>query len=101
MNIEILALSFERATTLEMAKRNVVKSIDTYQIPYEFLIAGIDAHTKPEDILPITNFISFPTTIFLDKNHKIIKIHAGFSGPATGEEFDKFRKFFSETVEKL
>jgi thiol-disulfide isomerase/thioredoxin len=99
--LEVLAIAFERARSPEMAKNNIFKSIDKYKIPYDFVVAGVDNTVKPEDVLPIKNFISFPTTIFLDRTHKIVKIHAGFSGPATGEEYDKFKKFFYETVESF
>lgn len=99
--VEILGIAFERAGTVEGSKRNILKSIHKFNIEYEFVLAAVDKNTKPDQVLPIDNFISFPTTIFLDKSHKIKKIHAGFSGPATGEEYDKFIKFFHETIEKL
>jgi hypothetical protein len=49
----------------------------------------------------IHDFISFPTTIFLDRTGKVVKVHAGFSGPATGQAFEEFKKEFNRTMDRL
>jgi thiol-disulfide isomerase/thioredoxin len=99
--IEILALSFERTTSIERAKANIQKSIERFSVDYDFVIASFDNSLKPDQVLPIENFISFPTTLFLNSKHEVIKIHAGFSGPATGDEYDKFLNFFNLTIQEL
>jgi thiol-disulfide isomerase/thioredoxin len=99
--VEILSLAFEKAKTLEEAKARVRKTLDRYGVGYEFVIASFNNAQKPEEVLPIENFISYPTMLFLDKNHKIVKIHAGFSGPSTKEEFEKFKVMFDKTVKSL
>jgi hypothetical protein len=53
-------------------------------------------------VLPkLSNFISFPTTLFVDKRGKVREIHAGFTGPATGEFYDEFTDKFQLLVKKL
>lgn len=99
--VEVIALAFEKAISVERAKANILKSIATYSIQYEFLLASFDSSIKPDKILPIENFISYPTTLFLNKKHEVVKIHAGFSGPATGGEYDQFLNFFITTVEQI
>jgi hypothetical protein len=49
----------------------------------------------------LSRVFAFPTTIFLNKDKKVIKIHTGFNGPATGVEYQKFVSWFDEMVEKL
>lgn len=49
----------------------------------------------------LKNFISFPTTVFLNKKHQVIKVHAGFSGPGTGEFFEKWKMEFEENVKLI
>lgn len=49
----------------------------------------------------LQNFISFPTTIFIDRTGRLSKIYTGFSGPATGEHYEHFIKAFNEEVDKL
>ncbi len=100
--IEIIALAFERSNTKEEAKKQLLKTKKKYQIPYTLLIAGSTSDDKPKDKIPgLKNFISFPTTLFLNKNHEIIKIHAGFTGPSTGVFFERWKKEFNQTVEEM
>ena len=72
------------------------------KVPYTILQVGSTAEDKPADKLPgLKNFISFPTTIFLNKKHEVVKVHAGFSGPSTGEFFEKWKIEFNQTINEL
>ena len=100
--VEIIALAFERSLSPEDATKQLIKVQNKLKIPYTLLQAGSTSEDKPKDkIAGLKNFISFPTTIFLDKEHKVIKVHAGFSGPSTGEFFETWKKEFNETVNGL
>jgi hypothetical protein len=35
----------------------------------------------------LSDISAFPTLIFLNKQHQIVKVHTGFSGPATGKDY--------------
>ncbi len=100
--VEIVALAFERALDPEGAKIQLKKVKQKKNIPYTILIAGTTAEDKPKDkIQGLTNFISFPTTVFLNRKHEVVKVHAGFSGPSTGEYFEKWKSEFDQTVNGL
>ena len=100
--VEIIALAFERSLSPEEATRQLIKVQKKMKVPYVILQAGSTSEDKPaEKLLGLKNFISFPTTIFLDKKHKVIKVHAGFSGPSTGEYFEKWKTEFNQTVDEL
>jgi len=65
------------------------------------LIAGYYNKKEAAKALPMLNkIISYPTMIFLDKNDKVIKIHTGFSGPATSA-FAGFKTDFEQTVKQI
>ncbi len=101
-NIEVIALAFERSLSEDLAKIQLKKVQKKFNIPYPLLIAGLTANDKPEEkIKGLENFASFPTTIFLNKNHQIMKIHSGFTGPGTGEFYEKWIAEFHETVKLL
>jgi thiol-disulfide isomerase/thioredoxin len=100
LGVKIVALAFERAGTMEEAITNVRKSVDHFQTEYIYLVASYNAEKTPDQLLPIDGLVSYPTTIFLDKNHQVVKVHTGFAGPATGDEYTKFIKMFNDTVEK-
>src|SRR5690606_279903 len=77
--VEIIALAFERSLGPTEAKQQLKKVQQKKDIPYPLLIAGSTSQEKPMDIIPgLKNFISFPTTVFLNKKHEVIKVHAGF-----------------------
>lgn len=100
--VEIIALAFERSLSAEEATRQLLKVQKKLNVPYTILQAGSTAEDKPvEKLVGIKNFISFPTTIFLDKSHKVVKVHAGFNGPSTGEYYKNWIKEFNDTVEGL
>lgn len=100
--VEVVALAFERSVGPDEAKRQLLKTRKKKSVPYPILIAGSTTQEKPADKLPgIKNFISFPTTIFLNKKHEVIKVHAGFTGPSTGEFFETWKKEFNQTVDEL
>jgi hypothetical protein len=45
--------------------------------------------------------MSFPTSIIVDRKGKIRYVHTGFSGPATGEEYEKLQGKFQSEIEQL
>ncbi len=101
-NIEILALAFERSLDNKRARVQLLKTQKKYKIPYTILLAGSTSEDKPMDKLPeIKNFISFPTLIFLNKKHEVYKVHAGFSGPSTGEFYIKWIEEFNSIINEL
>jgi len=91
--LEVIALAFEKARDNYIAVKNIKKLKDYYGAKYDFLLAGPADKTKAGETLSVLNhIIAFPTTIFIDKKGVVRKIHTGFSGPGTGEEYDKFTK---------
>ena len=100
--VEVIALAFERSLSVEEATRQLMKVQKKLQVPYTILQVGSTADDKPADKLPgLKNFISFPTTIFLNKKHEVVKVHAGFNGPSTGEFFETWKTEFNQTINDL
>jgi len=98
--VEIVGLSFEKTDDFNRAAGNINRFRNRLGITYTVLYAS--NRSKLKTVFPeLENFHSYPTTMFLDKQHKIRKIHAGFSGAATGDEYLKFQEEFLQTIEKL
>lgn len=100
-NLAIIGLAFERYE--EEAK--AMKAIQTYKkrldIPYEILLAGSSDKEKAAAALPMLNqVLSYPTTIFIDSQNKVRRIHTGFSGPATSQH-EAFKTDFQNFVSNL
>ena len=98
----MIALAYERTKDFDKAVKNLNRMKDHFGIQYEILYAG-DASTKTaSESLPMLNkVIAWPTTIFIDKEGRVRKIHTGFSGPATGDAYSSFKNDFKELVNKL
>ncbi len=97
--VEIIALAFERSLEAPLAVAQLKKVKKQKKVPYTLLMAGATAEDKPmEKIKGLKNFISFPTTFFLNRKHEVVKVHAGFSGPGTGQFYEEWKKEFNHIV---
>jgi peroxiredoxin len=100
--IEMIALSFERSLTQADARMQLTKTAKKLGMNFPVLLAGSTPEDKPMDkISGLKNFLSFPTTIYLNKKHEVVKIHAGFTGPSTGKFFEDWKKEFNHDVDEL
>lgn len=82
--LEIVGLTFERVRNREEAVQRAQKMVDDLNIPYPVLLAGATREDRAGDALPMLNHImSFPTTIYLNADHEVVRIHTGFNGPGT------------------
>ena len=88
--LEVIGLAFEKSLDFEKAKSNVSRMKKKFNSDYEFLITGFVPKDADKALPMINHIMSFPTTIFIDKKGAVRRIHTGYSGPATGEEYTRF-----------
>ena len=104
-DLQVIALAFEVAKTREIAYERIKRLKKRIGIEYPILLAqfgNVADKTLAQRKLPMLNhIISYPTTIFMDRNRKVRKIHTGFNGPATGKNYDDFVKEFETFVSEL
>ena len=101
--VAIVGLMYEHFGDFARAAAAVGELRDEYGIDYPLLIAGISDKDEAAATLPmIEEIIAYPTTIFLDRERRIRRVHTGFLGPGTGEYFerwqDEFRTFMNELL---
>ena len=100
--LEIIGLTFERSAEFSKAKVSAGRFVNNLGLKYPVLIAGVAGKDNVMKAIPqIKDFISFPTTLFIDDKGKVVKVHTGFSGPATGKEFEIYKSEFEKTIKKL
>lgn len=100
--VEIIGLAYERKDDFAYASSRVKKMTEKLNVDYDFLIAGVSDKEAAAKTLPMLNRVmSFPTSIFIDKNGKVRNIHTGFSGPGTGVYYERFVEEFNVLMEKL
>lgn len=101
--LEIISLAFERMKNERTAFKRIGKLKKDLNLPYPILLAGSANKKEAAKALPMLNHImSYPTAIYLNKNHEIVKIHTGFSGPGTPlyQDYVKENKILLEELVK-
>ncbi|MFM9909152.1 MAG: peroxiredoxin family protein [Chitinophagaceae bacterium] len=102
--LEVVALAYENSTDFERSRTSLLKFQQRFNVQYPMLITGVwvNDSLRTEKTLPqLTAIKVFPTTIFIGKDGKIRKFHAGFFGPGTGEYFELLKKEFYQTLDDL
>ena len=91
--VEVVALMYEHLEDPEAARAQVQRFRDKFGITYPTLLAGISDKTAAAETLPaLDRVLAFPTTIFIDRDGAVREIHTGFSGPGTGEHYERLKK---------
>jgi thiol-disulfide isomerase/thioredoxin len=102
--VEIVALAYEYYEDFNLAVNSVRKFQKRFDVQYPMLVTGVTVTDtlRTEKTLPqLTKIKSFPSTIFIGKNGKVVKIHAGFEGPGTGSRYKALQEEFAHTVDQL
>ncbi len=100
--LEIVGLAYEVTGDTAIDGRLVRRYRDKFDIPYPLLLGGISDPQEAAATLPqLDGFSAFPTTIFLGRDGKVKRVHAGFYGPATGDQHRQLVAEFEREVEKL
>lgn len=102
--IAVVALAFEYAKTKESAYRAIERLKERIGVQYPILLAqygGIDKEKAHQKLPMLNHVLSFPTTIIVDKKGDVQKIYTGFNGPATGSNYDSFKKDFHYFILQL
>lgn len=99
--VEIVGLAYERKGEFEYGASRISILKERYNIGYEILFAGKNDRETHEQLSLIEPPFIFPTTIFIDKKGQVRKVHKGFSGPGTGEHYQRLINEFNKTVDAL
>jgi peroxiredoxin len=101
--VEIVGLAYERTTDFNKSKQSLLREKNHFGVPYPLLVTGYTSNKEEtaKSLPMLTNFLSFPTTIIIDKNGDVRKIYTGFSGPGTGEYYTDFVKGFEKITNRL
>ncbi|MEP7263089.1 MAG: TlpA disulfide reductase family protein [Bacteroidota bacterium] len=100
--IEIVALDFEKTTDFARISNNIKRLSARFKTTYPILYAGSVGREEVMKKIPgLENFKSYPTTIYINRQGKVIEVYSGFSGPATGVEYEKFILKFEKTIAEL
>lgn len=101
-DLSILGLAFEMGDDPARQRRAVKQYLAHHKAEYPALICGSTDKGKASAALPILDRVrSYPTTIFMDRTGNVSAVHTGFSGPATGERYQRLRHRFESEIDSL
>ena len=98
--IDVFGLSYEYSGTLEKAIAAVQKMERDLGTSFPMVIATYGPKQDRNAVLPLEQIRSYPTSIMLDHQGNVVKIHTGFYGPST-KEYEAYVKETREELEAL
>lgn len=101
--VEVVGLAYERTTNFAKSQKSLTQLKNRFNIPYPLLITGYTNNTveTAKSLPQLTKVLGFPTTIIIDKNGDVRKVHTGFSGPGTGTHYTEFIDEFEKITDDL
>lgn len=101
-NVSFIGLAFERKSDPEYVWGRINNLKNRLQPAYPIWWGGFAHKDSAAKVLPsLTGIAAFPSTIFVKANGDIVKVHTGFSGPATGEYYLAWKREFEQLLEEI
>jgi len=98
--LEVVGLNFEMDSDLAQARPRVNSFIKRYGIQFPMLVPGTPEEV-PAKLPQLVNFGVYPTTIFVGRDGRVRRVHAGFASTATGAEHTRLLRDERALVEQL
>lgn len=99
--VEVIGLAYERTNDLERSKKSLSQLRKRFDVAYPILLTGFTNKEVLKSIPELQDFKAFPTTIIIDRQGKVNKIHTGFSGPGTGKHYTEYVNEFQNHINSL
>ena len=100
--IEFIGVAFERSPNFSSAKQKIEKFRSGLAIKYPLAYGGTSNKDSAQLVFPfLKEVLSFPTLLYYNKDHELVGIHTGFSGPGTGDEYLKTRNEINKSIKSL
>ena len=100
--LAVVGLSYEYTEDAERSFRQIARFRERHGVTYPVLFAGTTkAAAGMEPISRLEGWKGYPTTLFLDRSHRIVKAISGFDGPSTGARFAAQKKELEEAAKGI
>ena len=100
--LAVVGLAYEFTGDATRDVEMVRRYMERHGASYLHLLAGLSDKAAASETLPdLTEILAFPTLVFLDRDHRVVRIYSGFAGPGTGEHFDLLKEQLEEVLVEL
>ena len=89
--LEVVGLAFEMTEDEDRNRRVLKRFKQRHKLSYKILLAGgtKDKQKAAQILGNLDHVLAFPTTLLLDREGKVVSIHTGFTGPGTGDHYQR------------
>lgn len=100
--LQIVPVAFEASDDFDTNISRLVTYKNELDLPFTPYLGGKASKNAANDVFPMLNHVmSFPTSIFIDQNGKVRRIHTGFYGPGADAEYEVFTSATEQLIKKL
>lgn len=100
--LQVLAIAFEYTGEFERDAEQVRRYLQRHDLDIPALVAGTDDKDAATDALGFIDQVhAYPTAIFVRPDGTIAATHTGFSGPATGSDYDQTIRAYRDNINKI
>lgn len=100
--LAIVELAFEYTDDSARFRKQAARYAERHGISVPVLLAGTTAAAKESAVIEqLEGWEGYPTTLFLDREHRIVAAHSGFEGPATGARHEALRREIESRTKAL
>jgi thiol-disulfide isomerase/thioredoxin len=100
--LAVVGLSYEYTEDAERSFRQIARFRERHGVTWPILFAGTTkSAAASEPIARLEGWKGYPTTLFLDRSHRIVSARSGFDGPSTGARFAAQKKELEEAVKAI
>lgn len=103
--LEVVGIAYEVSGDTAVDAALLRRYQARHQVPFPLLLGGTNTVEATAATLPqLTGFTSYPTTIFLGRDGRVRRVHAGFYGASTGpmhqQQVASFRAYIEQLLEE-
>lgn len=104
-DFQIIPVAFERSSDFTTNTIHLDAYKEELALPYDLYLGGKASKSVASELFPqLSSVSSFPTSIYLDREGNVRRIHTGFYGPGTGKKFERYqietKAFISSLLEE-
>ena len=100
--LEIISIAYEIGENFDDYVTRVQKLKNKLSLDFTFLIGGKASKSlASQHFNGLNEIVSFPTSIFIDKQGEVVRVHTGFNGPGTGAHYTNYKRKTTMLLEYL
>lgn len=100
--LEIISVCYEISDDFDEQVASVLRLKEKLNLDFNFLIGGKASKViAAEQFNVLSDISSFPTTLFIDRNGDIKRVHTGFNGPGTGQYYTDYVEKTNALIESM